>query len=134
MQAKDLTQLRAEFPEYKTLNAQSEQVTLKRLERAFDNFFRESEKAKQKRDSLDSKPLIASKAGATLPMGMAGSFFPAKSMKTEPSEYLVLASFKREGVPGLLMKSVRAEILVCQKPWKSSEKITNGMCRSLSKQ
>ena len=39
MQAKDLTQLRAEFPEYKALNAQSEQVTLKRLDRAFDNFF-----------------------------------------------------------------------------------------------
>jgi len=39
-QAKDLTQLRAEFPEYAALNAQSEQVTLRRLERAFQAFFR----------------------------------------------------------------------------------------------
>jgi putative transposase len=39
-QAKDLTQLRAEFPEYAALNAQSEQVTLRRLERTFQNFFR----------------------------------------------------------------------------------------------
>jgi putative transposase len=37
-QAKDLTQLRAEFPEYAGLNAQSEQVTLKRLELAFQAF------------------------------------------------------------------------------------------------
>ena len=33
-QAKELTQLRAEFPEYGALNAQSEQVTLRRLEKA----------------------------------------------------------------------------------------------------
>ena len=39
-QAKELTQLRAEFPEYKALNAQSEQVTLTRLDWAFQNFFR----------------------------------------------------------------------------------------------
>jgi putative transposase len=39
-QAKDLTHLRAEFPEYAALNAQSEQVTLRRLERAFQGFFR----------------------------------------------------------------------------------------------
>ena len=39
-QAKELTQLRAEFPEYGALNAQSEQVTLRRLEKAFQAFFR----------------------------------------------------------------------------------------------
>ena len=39
-QAKDLTQLRADFPEYAGLNAQSEQVTLKRLELGFKSFFR----------------------------------------------------------------------------------------------
>ena len=39
-QAKELTQLRAEFPEYAALNAQSEQVTLKRLERGFQGFFK----------------------------------------------------------------------------------------------
>lgn len=39
-QAKELTQLRAEFPEYSALNAQSEQVTLRRLEKAFQAFFR----------------------------------------------------------------------------------------------
>jgi putative transposase len=39
-QAHDMTLLRAEFPEYAALNAQSEQVTLKRLERSFKAFFR----------------------------------------------------------------------------------------------
>lgn len=39
-QAKELTTLRAEFPDYAALNAQSEQVTLRRLERSFQNFFR----------------------------------------------------------------------------------------------
>src|SRR3989338_7389775 len=39
-QAKELTKLRAELPEYKALNAQSEQVTLTRLDLAFQNFFR----------------------------------------------------------------------------------------------
>ena len=39
-QAKELTKLRVEFPEYKALNAQSEQVTLTRLDLAFQNFFR----------------------------------------------------------------------------------------------
>ena len=48
MQAKDLTQLRAEFSEYKALNAQSEQVTLKRLDRAFDNFFQRVREGKAK--------------------------------------------------------------------------------------
>jgi hypothetical protein len=132
MQAKDLTQLRAEFPEYKALNAQSEQVTLKRLDRAFE-LFKESERVKQKRDSLDSKPLNGSRAGATQHMEMAGSFFRVKIMSTERSEYPVLACFKPGGVPDLLMKSVRAEILAYQKPWKSSEKMTNGMTRSHSK-
>jgi putative transposase len=39
-QAKELTLLRAELPEYKGLNAQSAQVTLKRLDLAYQNFFR----------------------------------------------------------------------------------------------
>ena len=48
MQAKDLTQLRAEFPEYKALNAQSEQVTLKRLDLAFKAFFQRAKEGKAK--------------------------------------------------------------------------------------
>lgn len=39
-QCKELTALRADDPEYAALNAQSCQVTLKRLERAFQAFFR----------------------------------------------------------------------------------------------
>lgn len=39
-QCKELTELRKQFPEYAELNAQSEQVTLKRLDRAYQNFFR----------------------------------------------------------------------------------------------
>ncbi len=39
-QCRSLTQVRAEHPEYEQLNAQSSQVTLKRLDRAFSNFFR----------------------------------------------------------------------------------------------
>src|SRR5688572_22275232 len=38
-QCKELTQLRAGYPEYEQLNAQSSQVTLKRLDRAFQDFF-----------------------------------------------------------------------------------------------
>lgn len=37
-QCADLTNLRAEFAEYAALNAQSEQVTLKRLDLAFSHF------------------------------------------------------------------------------------------------
>jgi putative transposase len=47
-QAHGLTQLRAEFPEYAALNAQSEQVTLKRLERAFKAFFGRVKEGKEK--------------------------------------------------------------------------------------
>jgi len=39
-QCANLTELRAEFPEYAALNAQSEQVTLKRVDLAFKAFFR----------------------------------------------------------------------------------------------
>ena len=39
-QAKELTQLRAEDETYRALNAQSSQVTLKRLDLAFQHFFR----------------------------------------------------------------------------------------------
>jgi putative transposase len=39
-QARNLTELRAEFPEYDGLNAQSSQVTLRRLDLAFQAFFR----------------------------------------------------------------------------------------------
>ena len=39
-QCKELTDLRKEFPEYRALNAQSCQVTLKRLDLAFQHFFR----------------------------------------------------------------------------------------------
>jgi len=47
-QAKDLTKLRAEFPEYAALNAQSEQVTLKRLDRGFQAFFQRVKEGKEK--------------------------------------------------------------------------------------
>jgi len=46
-QAKDLTDLRAELPEYEDLNAQSSQNTLKRLDRAFQSFFRRLKKGKK---------------------------------------------------------------------------------------
>jgi putative transposase len=39
-QSRELTELRAELPEYAALNAQSAQVTLKRLDLAFQAFFR----------------------------------------------------------------------------------------------
>ena len=39
-QCSELTKIREEFLEYAALNAQSEQVTLKRLELAFGHFFR----------------------------------------------------------------------------------------------
>jgi putative transposase len=39
-QCKSLTALRAQDPAFLAINAQSAQVTLRRLERAFDNFFR----------------------------------------------------------------------------------------------
>lgn len=47
-QARDLTLLRAEMEEYRSLNAQSCQVTLTRLDLAFKNFFRRV-KAKEKK-------------------------------------------------------------------------------------
>ena len=47
-QASDLTLLRSEFPEYRSLNAQSEQVTLKRLDRAYKNFFRRVKSGEKK--------------------------------------------------------------------------------------
>ena len=47
-QAKELTKLRAEFPEYQALNAQSEQVTLTRLDLAFQNFFRRVQSSVEK--------------------------------------------------------------------------------------
>jgi putative transposase len=47
-QCTELTKLREEFPEYAALNAQSEQVTLKRLDLAFGNFFRGVKKGKDK--------------------------------------------------------------------------------------
>jgi putative transposase len=39
-QAAQLSEIREEFPDYKKFNAQSQQRTLKRLDRAFQNFFR----------------------------------------------------------------------------------------------
>ncbi len=39
-QEKQLTEIRKEFPEYKKFNSQSQQRTLKRLDLAFQNFFR----------------------------------------------------------------------------------------------
>ncbi len=47
-QCNELTLLRSEFPEYQALNAQSEQVTLKRLDRAYQNFFSRVKKGEKK--------------------------------------------------------------------------------------
>ncbi len=47
-QCTELTKLREEFPEYAALNAQSEQVTLKRLDLAFGHFFRRVKEGKDK--------------------------------------------------------------------------------------
>ncbi len=46
-QCKELTELRKQFPEYDALNAQSEQVTLKRLDRAYQNFFERMKKGEK---------------------------------------------------------------------------------------
>ena len=43
-QAKELTELRKVDDDYKSLNAQSSQVTLKRLDLAFKHFFSPSQK------------------------------------------------------------------------------------------
>lgn len=47
-QCSELTKLREELPEYAALNAQSEQVTLKRLDLAFRHFFRRIKEGKEK--------------------------------------------------------------------------------------
>ena len=47
-QCAELTKLRSECPEYAALNAQSEQVTLKRLDLAFKHFFRRVKERKEK--------------------------------------------------------------------------------------
>ena len=46
-QAKELTELRKLDPQYSGMNAQSEQVTLKRLDRAYENFFRRVKKGEK---------------------------------------------------------------------------------------
>lgn len=48
-QAKDLTDLRAHDPAYSSLNAQSEQATLKRLDKSYKNFFRRVKQNEQKK-------------------------------------------------------------------------------------
>lgn len=47
-QCKELTQLRKDCEEYRELNAQSEQLTLKRLDEAFQHFFRRVSEQKEK--------------------------------------------------------------------------------------
>jgi len=47
-QAKELTELRAELPEFKALNAQSSQNTLKRMDRAFQQFYRRCKEGVEK--------------------------------------------------------------------------------------
>jgi putative transposase len=47
-QCKDLTELRAESAEYRQINAQSEQVTLRRVDLAFRNFFRRLKNREEK--------------------------------------------------------------------------------------
>jgi putative transposase len=47
-QCKELTELRAAFPEYEALNAQSCQVTLKRVDLAFQHFFQRVREGKAK--------------------------------------------------------------------------------------
>ena len=46
-QCRELTELRKQIPEYANLNAQSEQVTLKRLDKAYQNFFDRLEKGQK---------------------------------------------------------------------------------------
>src|SRR5689334_1026461 len=47
-QCNELTKLRAECPEYESLNAQSEQVTIKRLDKAYERFFERVRKGERK--------------------------------------------------------------------------------------
>jgi len=56
-QCKDLTDLRQAMPEYDALNAQSCQVTLKRLEHAFQHFFRRVKENAEKVGFPRFKPL-----------------------------------------------------------------------------
>lgn len=56
-QCKELTDLRQAMPEYDALNAQSCQVTLKRLEHAFQHFFRRVKENAEKVGFPRFKPL-----------------------------------------------------------------------------
>lgn len=77
-QCSELTKLRAELSEYDALNAQSCQVTLKRLDLAFQAFFKRV-KAKSKRAGfLVSNLLSDTLALVTRRMVMAGSFIAAR--------------------------------------------------------
>lgn len=69
-QCKSLTQVRSEDPEYAWLNAQSEQVTLKRLDLAFEIFLDVLKREKRKWVFPDSRLCLGSKVGATRRMVM----------------------------------------------------------------
>jgi len=71
-QCKALTQWRKAVPALAGLNAQSEQVTLKRLHLAFQHFFRRIKNGETP-GFLDSRVFTALPAGDTRPMGMAGN-------------------------------------------------------------
>jgi transposase len=130
MRAKDLTQLRAEFPEYKALNAQSEQVTLKRLDRAFDNFCQRFREGKAKAGFPRFKAFERFKG-----WGYAGH---GDGWKSLPGENYVNGTIRISGVGQLqarrcarfVDKERTSRNPGLPKQWKSSEKMTSGMPRS----
>ena len=71
-QARELTLLRAEMEEYKALNAQSCQVTLTRLDLAFQNFFRRVKAQDKKVGFPRFKSLDRTLAGVIKLMVMVG--------------------------------------------------------------
>jgi putative transposase len=78
-QCKSLTQVRSENPEYSALNAQSEQVTLKRLSLAFDNFFRRLKEGKKKAGFPRFKALSRYKGWGYKAHGDGWRFKPGKN-------------------------------------------------------
>ena len=79
-QCLELTELRASNEEYRNLNAQSEQLTLKRLALAYSAFFRRLKENKKKRVFLVSNQKIALKASGISLMAMAGNLSLEKRM------------------------------------------------------
>jgi hypothetical protein len=76
-QCKSLMRIRRECPEYLAVNAQSAQVTLRRLDKAFAAFFRHVKDGDEEPGFPASSPGIAFPASASRRMATASSSFLA---------------------------------------------------------